>query len=125
MALRYEAREVLEGPVIGALGLRRKAASGQFPAAQMKSQAFATRIFVRAWFIRAIAIVLILFPHAFHTVTILIRNLFIKLPKSVIQKIPISYAFLSHKSFRWHGRVQYQIHDRAQTAGRGHLNGGP
>jgi hypothetical protein len=64
--LRYEAGKMVKGSVIGALGLSRKAAGRKLTTAQVKSQTLATCVLVRTWFIRTIAILLILFLHAFH-----------------------------------------------------------
>jgi hypothetical protein len=75
--LRNEAGEMLEGTVIGSLGLRRKTASRKLPAAQMISQALAAGVFLRTRFIRAITVFLVLFLHALHRTILLI-------PKSAI-----------------------------------------
>jgi hypothetical protein len=57
---------VFERPVVSAFGVRRKKAGGELPAAQVIPQAIATFVFIRARFVTAIAVTLVLRLFAFH-----------------------------------------------------------
>ena len=65
-ALRHEPGEMLEGPVVAALRIRRKTAGREFPAVQVVAQTIAACAFPRTRFITAVAVLSILRLLAFH-----------------------------------------------------------